>query len=81
MTKTFTQDDILRLVYNETTAEETTLLKAAMVENDELRQFYEEAVQLQSDCKQISYEPRPSVLDKIFSYSRNYNKSQVATTL
>jgi hypothetical protein len=77
MTKTFTQNDIIRYIYKETTKTETALIESALVCDpylmDELCGFSN----LKSDLDGISKRPSESSVDKILEYSKSLNVHSV----
>lgn len=71
MIKTFTQDDIVRFVYAETSAVESALITTAMAGDSNLRVFYNEIVEVKQGIQQLKYEPSEKTLQNIFDYSRS----------
>ena len=73
MIKTFTQDDLVRYMYKETTAEENAEIELAMLFDDELAdEFAElESVVESLDCAEKA--PSDRVIDAILSYSKSYH--------
>jgi hypothetical protein len=65
MITTFTQDDVLRYVYKETTKEESREIENALKHDKELRSFYDESVQTIGLVNMAMIEPSDSVIDKI----------------
>jgi cell shape-determining protein MreC len=72
MIKTFTQDDILRYVYDETDAEESELIRQTLQYDEELQSFYTQLRKLKTDLNKAVLEPSEVVIQKILEYSRNY---------
>lgn len=77
MTKTFTQDDVVRYVYEETTDEENLLIEEAMMAEPALMGFFMDALELRSLMNKIERQPRPSTIDAILSYSSNHPLTQL----
>jgi hypothetical protein len=76
MTKTFTQDDVVRYVYEETSDEENQLIEEALMAEPALMSFFMSALELRSLMNRIERQPRLSTVESILSYSRNYSPSQ-----
>lgn len=72
MIKTFTQDDVIRYVYEETSPEESLLIEEALMSEPELTTFFLDALELRSMMNKIERQPRPSAVDNILNYSRNH---------
>ena len=73
MTKTFTQDDLIKYIYRETTAEETTRMETALTFDESLSACFHELSKTVKLLKQVSFKPSESCLDKILSYSKSYD--------
>jgi hypothetical protein len=76
MTQTFTPNDVLRYVYEETSAQENLLIEDALLGNSQLLDFYLEALEMKLLMNKISRTPHNRVVDKILDFSRNYNLNQ-----
>jgi hypothetical protein len=72
MTKTFTQDDVVRYVYEETSPEESLLIEDALMSEPELMTFFLDALEMRSLMNRIEREPRPDTVQSILDYSRNH---------
>lgn len=77
MTKTFTQDDVIRYVYEETSEEENLLIEEAMMAEPTLMGFFMDALELRSLMNRIERQPRPSTVEHILAYSTNHPLSQL----
>ena len=69
MTKTFTQDDVIRYVYEETSEEENLLIEEALMVEQTLMGFFLDTLELRALMDKIERAPRPSTLNSILSYS------------
>ena len=78
MTKTFTQDDVIRYVYEETSPEDNLLIEDAMMSEPELMTFFLEALELRALMNKIERQPRTSTIQSILNYSQNYSASSPA---
>ncbi|MBN8824686.1 MULTISPECIES: hypothetical protein [Spirosoma] len=72
MIKTFTQDDVIRYVYEETSAEENLLIEDALMSEPELMTFFLEALELRALMNKIERQPRPDTVQTILDYSQNH---------
>ena len=72
MIKTFTHDDVIRYVYEETSAEENVVIEDALMTESNMMTFFLEAVEMRSLLNKIERKPRPSTVESILAYSRNF---------
>lgn len=72
MIKTFTQDDVIRYVYEETSPEENLLIEDAMMSEPELMTFFLEALELRALMNKIERQPRTSTVQAILQYSKDH---------
>ena len=72
MTKTFTQDDVIRYVYEETSPQENLFIEDAMMSEPELMTFFLEALELRALMNKIERQPRVSTVQSILNYSQHY---------
>lgn len=70
MTKTFTQDDLIRYLYHETTERETREIDKALICDSELQKQYKELVAMKSQLDVIRMEPSEGCLNGILNYAR-----------
>lgn len=75
MTQTFTPNDVLRYVYEETSAQENLLIEDALLGNSQLLEFYLEALEMKLLMNKISRTPHNRVVNKILDFSRNYTST------
>ena len=75
MTQTFTPDDVIRYVYEETTDEENTLIEDAFISDQELIEFYLETLEIKMLMNKIERTPSKGVVAIILEYSQNYKSS------
>ena len=73
--KTFTTDDLVRFVYNETTADESSAIKKAILENLDLAKTYQGMLTAKEELEQGKLNPSDSSIDIIMQYSRSTVKS------
>ena len=65
----FTPDDLIQYVYNETSSQKTAAIKAALQTDWSLREKYDEIVSAQNCLENVNLSPRKSVVDKILDYA------------
>ena len=73
--KTFTTDDLVRFIYNETTAEESSAIKKAILENLDLAKTYQGMLTAKEELEQGKLNPSDSSIEIIMQYSRSTVKS------
>lgn len=73
MIKTFTQDELVRYIYKETTNEENIEIEKALLFDEQLADEYAELSDVVRSIEQSQKEPSDRVIDKILSYSRSYH--------
>ncbi len=72
MIKTFTQDDLVRYIYQETTKEENIEIEQAMLFDEALADDYAELSGIVSSLNGIQKEPSQSTIDSILNYSKSF---------
>jgi hypothetical protein len=78
MIKTFTQDDVIRYVYEETSPEENLLIEDALMSEPDLMTFFLEALELRALMNKIERQPRTNTVQAILNYSKNHPASPPA---
>lgn len=73
--KTFTQDDLVRFVYNETSAEESMKIKKAILENLDLAKAYQGMLTAKEELEQGKLNPSDSSINIIMKHSRSTARS------
>jgi hypothetical protein len=73
MIKTFTPNDIIRYVYDETLEEENKLIASLLLTDTELQEFYYELLAVKKDLNQLIFKPSKSSTQYILDYSRTFN--------
>lgn len=73
MIKTFTQDDLVRYIYQETTVEESIEIETALIFDEGLSDTYNELLRTFDMLEQVKVTPSKQTLDKILSYSKSYD--------
>ena len=77
MIKTFTQNDLIRYIYQETTKEENTEIENAIIFDDALFDELNGLQQLVGGLKEIEKSPSKKCIDDILSYSKSYDMHAV----
>lgn len=70
MTQTFTQDDLIRYLYHETTEKETREINKALICDSELQMQYKELVATKKQLDIIRMEPSAGCVNGILNYAR-----------
>jgi anti-sigma factor RsiW len=71
MIKVFTQTDLIRYLYHETTEEEKKEIDKALLRDDELKTLYAELRSVVKELDSSHAEPSSSTIHSILSYSRS----------
>lgn len=74
MTKTFTHDDVLRYLYEETNSEENSLIEESLLADPDLLLFYVDMADLKLGLSQVELSPSDRTVNAILAYSRNHPK-------
>ncbi|AUD05203.1 hypothetical protein [Spirosoma pollinicola] len=72
MIKTFTQDDVIRYVYEETSPEDNLLIEDALMSEPDLMTFFLEALELRALMNRIERQPRRDTVQSILDYSKHH---------
>ena len=73
MIKTFTQDDVIKLVYDELNEEESTELKQFMLCDSQLQDLYKELITIKRQLDAAVKVPSENVIERIKNYSKSLN--------
>lgn len=71
MIKTFTQNDLMRYLYHETTQKEEQEITRALLADNELRELYQSMSAMKNEMDKAQLEPSSGTVLNILSYSRN----------
>ncbi len=72
MIKIFTQNDVIRLVYNEVNDEERDEILHALIKDNDLALFYAELLELESSMLSLKVEPSQKSINEIINFSKTY---------
>jgi hypothetical protein len=76
MTKTFTQSDLIRFIYQETTEEETQEINRVLSFDRELQLHYRELLLTKESITKAQLEPSPVVIENILRYAHGLEVKQ-----
>jgi hypothetical protein len=76
MIQLFTPDDVIRYVYEETTDDENLLIEDALIGDQELLEFYLDALEMKSLMNKIERTPSNRAVSNILAYSQSYRSNQ-----
>lgn len=77
MIKTFTQNDLVRYIYKETTAEENAEIELAMLFDEKLTDEFAELESVVESLDLAQKSPSDRLVDTILSYSKSYHLHSV----
>lgn len=77
MIQTSTHNEIIRFLYDETTEEETKLIKSDLLFNEEARNFYHEVASVKSTLNNGLKSPKQRTIENILNYSKSLNLQPV----
>jgi len=72
MIKTFTQTDLIRYLYRETTEEEKKEIDKALICDSELMTLYNDLCEMLKSMNDAQLQPSNSTILNILSYSKNH---------
>jgi hypothetical protein len=75
MIQTFTQHDVIRYVYQETTEVENNLIQDGLIHDPEMLEFYLDMLDVQAGLNKSYREPSERSVENVLAYSRDTNKS------
>ena len=73
MTKIFTQNDVLRYIYNETSEDENIEIEKALLIQVPLRDFYSDMIEVKLQLDKLEVVAPQRVVNKILEYSKSYH--------
>jgi len=71
MIQTFTQLDLIRFIYNETTTEQHRDIELALLCDNTLIEEYKDLLLTVNTLNEVSYSPSNSTTEKILNYSKS----------
>jgi len=76
MTKTFTQNDLIRFIYRETTEKETLEISRLLSFDPELQLQYRELLLTKNNLDKAQLDPSPAAVENILQYARGLEVKQ-----
>lgn len=73
MIKTFTQNDVIRYVYQETSERETREIRKALLCDARLEEIYKEILSVKAELNKAQKNPSDKVINNILNYSKSLN--------
>ncbi len=77
MTKTFTQDELIRYIYHETSDQENKEIENALICDDVILEMYKKLKNTIKQLDKIEKSPSGQIIDKILDYSKSVNLNSV----
>ena len=77
MIKTFTPNDVIRYLYNETSEEENKAIAQALIIDAELLEIYMQLKQSSEKLDEIEKNPSENVINNILNYSKSKDLDSV----
>ncbi len=77
MTKTFTQNDLIRYIYHDTTEEETSDIEKELLFDNKLFEVYKNLAEVTMELDRVEESPSEKVINKILEYSKSLNLHSV----
>lgn len=77
MTKTFTQDDLIRYIYQDNNEQEQSELEEALLIDNDLFEAYREIAEITEELNRIDLCPSEETINKILNYSKSLNLHSV----
>ncbi|MEQ9306498.1 MAG: hypothetical protein RJQ14_21475 [Marinoscillum sp.] len=77
MTKTFTENDLVRFLYDELSKNEKEALESALLTDSDLQSELENLRSVQKDLEKVSFAPSQRSVNKILEFSKGYHKQSV----
>ncbi len=71
MTQIYTQNDLIRYIFKETTEEENAKIENELLAKDGVVDFYMDACDIVRKVKELNMEPSEKTIKTILDYSRN----------
>ncbi|MBR9997397.1 MAG: hypothetical protein KFF73_00430 [Cyclobacteriaceae bacterium] len=77
MTKTFTQNDLIRYIYQENNEQEEKDIEEALLMDNDLFEAYREIAEITEVLNRIDLCPSDQTINKILNYSKSINLHSV----
>ena len=77
MIKTFTQNDLIRYIYQETSDQENKDIEEALLFDNKLFDAYRKIMEVNEELERFEKSPSEKVINKILNYSKSFNLHSV----
>ncbi len=77
MIKTFTQNDLIRYIYQETNEQENIEIEEALLFDNKLFDTYRRMMEVSEELNRFEKSPSEKVINKILNYSKSINLHSV----
>lgn len=77
MTKTFTRNDLIRYIYNETTDREKETIEQALLCNNKLFEEYKNLAEISMELDRFELSPSEKTINKILEFSKSLHLHSV----
>jgi len=77
MTKTFTRNDLIRYIYNETTENEKKEIERELLLDNKLFEEYKDLAEVSMELDRFEMIPSEKVINKILNFSKTINLHSV----
>ncbi len=77
MTKTFTQDDLIRYIYHETSDQENKEIENALICDDVILEMFNKLKSTIQQLDKIEKSPSGQTIDKILDYSKSVGLNSI----
>jgi hypothetical protein len=77
MTKTFTRNDLIRYIYNETTENEKKEIEQELLLDNKLFEEYKDLAEVSMELDRFEMIPSEKVINKILNFSKTINLHSV----
>lgn len=77
MTKTFTRNDLIRYIYNDTTENEKKDIEQELLLNNKLFEEYKDLAEVSMELDRFEMSPSEKVINKILNFSKTLNLHSV----
>ena len=77
MTKTFTQNDLIRYIYHETTEQESIDIEETLLIDNEFFEEYRKLAEVSMELDRVNEKPSEKSIRKILNYSKSLNLHSV----
>lgn len=77
MTKTFTRNDLIRYIYNESTDREKKKIEQELLCNNKLFEEYKDLAEISMELDRFELSPSDKAVNKILEFSKSLNMHSI----